>query len=201
MEPTLDGLRKSYFSTFLDMERMPNGVEYHGNRTQRYKDCLHGWHAVQAFYKASNTHRREMPHGVETSLQMVLPGTNALITGTIDLVEEDGGLVVYKISASAPTSEQALCEHEVQSVTYQMLMQDAGKAIPALSLVYVVTTQTPRIIRIESSAPDYHRQQSVLSIYKTVYEGIVNGRFFPSHGIQCSKCPYTRECMEWEKYR
>lgn len=196
-EYSIDRLRKSYFSAFLEREHIQKGVEYRGDNRFRHKNCLNGWKIVQAFLLSPEAKTGGLPRGVEVSLQMEVPGLHPLITGTIDLVQGDGGIVDYKTCTAVPNLHHALFEHEIQLVTYQLLMQDAGERVSSLSLVYLTKTKTPRIIRINGSLADKKRQQRVLSLYKSVYEGITSERFIPQPGMHCSWCPYTRECMTW----
>ncbi len=118
--------------------------------------------------------------------------------GTIDLVQSDMTAVDYKSAAAKPNPEQAAFEHELQLVTYQMMVEESTcKTPPSLDLIYLVKTKTPQVIRISGKLADEKRKRRVMDMYKVAYEGITNERFHPQPGMQCSWCPFRKECSGW----
>lgn len=67
-----------------------------------------------------------MPLGVEVGLSATIPGLPVPVRGVIDLVQHDLTAVDYKSAAAKPDAEHAAFDHELQLVTYQMMIEEAG---------------------------------------------------------------------------
>ena len=166
------------FSThFLELEKTEEPVDYADEETrQKVRSCA--WNTVKA-YMASDEVASQMPLGVE-------------------VVQHDLTAVDYKSAAAKPDAGHAAFDHELQLVTYQVMIEEAtGDTPPSLDLIYLVKTKTPQVIRVKTPPADEQRKQRIADLYKIAYEGITTERFHPQPGMQCSWCQYRRECTEW----
>jgi putative RecB family exonuclease len=141
---------------------------------------------------------KERPRAVEVLLHEVIPGLSVPLTGAIDLVEGDFTPVDFKSAAARPDPHQAAFDHEIQLVSYQLLMETAtGETPPSLDLVFLVKTKTPQVIRVKSRPADARRKRRVTALLETAVEGIATGRHYPQPGMHCSWCQYRTECKAW----
>lgn len=153
---------------------------------------------VVAAYLDSPEAMKGKPRAVEVLLKEDIPGLSVPLTGAMDLVEGNYIPVDFKSSAAKPDPGHAAFDHEIQLVSYQLLMEAAtGETPPSLDLVFLVKTKTPRVIRVSSPPADTRRKQRVTALLETAVEGIASNRFHPQPGIQCSWCQYRNECMAW----
>ena len=113
--------------------------------------------------------------------------------GVIELVQHDLTAKVYKSAAARPDAGHAAFNHELQLVTYQMMIEEAmGNTPPSLDLIYLVNTKTPQVIRVPANE---QRKQRVAELYRISYEGITIKRFHLQSGMQCTWCQYRTECV------
>jgi hypothetical protein len=153
---------------------------------------------VVAAYLDSPEAMKEKPRAVEVLLKEDIPGLSVPLTGAMDLVEGNYIPVDFKSAAAKPDPAHAAFDHEIQLVSYQLLMEAAtGESPPSLDLVFLVKTKTPQVIRVPSPPADAHRKRRVIALLETAVEGIASNRFHPQPGIQCSWCQYRNECMAW----
>jgi putative RecB family exonuclease len=131
-------------------------------------------------------------------LREEIPGLSVPLTGAMDLVEGNFTPVDFKSAAAKPDPSQAVFDHEIQLVSYQLLMETAtGEIPPSLDLVFLVKTKSPQVIRVSSPPANKRRKNRVIALLETAVEGIANDRYHPQPGMQCSWCQYRAECTSW----
>lgn len=189
-------MEEAFSTHFLELEKTEEPVDYADEETrQKVRSCA--WNTVKA-YMASDEVASQMPLGVEVGLSATIPGLPVPVRGVIDLVQHDLTAVDYKSAAAKPDAGHAAFDHELQLVTYQVMIEEAtGDTPPSLDLIYLVKTKTPQVIRVKTPPADEQRKQRIADLYKIAYEGITTERFHPQPGMQCSWCQYRRECTEW----
>jgi putative RecB family exonuclease len=126
-----------------------------------------------------------------------IPGLSVPLTGAMDLVEGNFTPVDFKSAAAKPDVGHAAFDHEIQLVSYQLLLEAIGEAPPSLDLVFLVKTKTPQVIRVASPPADTHRKRRVTALLETAVEGIANSRHHPQPSMACSWCQYRHECKAW----
>lgn len=190
-------VRDAYECAFLALELQEGPVSF---KDDAHRDKVRDDGArVVAAYLESGEAPTEPPRGVEVSLKETLPGLAVPLTGTLDLVLGDRTTVDFKSAASRPDPEQALFDHEIQLVSYQMLVESAtGETPPTLDLLYLVKTKTPQVIRLTSPPADDTRKRRVLGLLALAVEGIASGRFHPQPGPACAWCPFRTRCLAWQ---
>jgi putative RecB family exonuclease len=153
---------------------------------------------VVAAYLDSPEAMKEKPRAVEVMLKENIPGLSVPLTGAMDLVEGNFTPVDFKSAAAKPDSANAAFDHEIQLVSYQLLMEAAtGETPPSLDLVFLVKTKTPQVIRVKSPPADEHRKRRVVALLETAVQGISEDRFHPQPGMHCSWCQFKNECKAW----
>lgn len=189
-------MEEAFSAHFLELEKTEGPVDYADEETrQKVRSCA--WNAVKA-YMASNEVASQMPLGVEVDLSATIPGLPVPARGVIDLVQHNLTAVDYKSAAAKLDAGHAAFDHELQLVTYQMMIEEAtGDMPPSLDLIYLVKTKTPQVIRVKTPPANKQRKQRVADLYKIAYEGITTERFHPQPGMQCSWCQYRKECSKW----
>lgn len=189
-------MEKAFSSHFLELEKTEGPVDYINEETrQKVRSCA--WNTVKA-YMSSDEVSSQMPLGVEVGLSATIPGLPVPVRGVIDLVQHDLTAVDYKSAAAKPDAGHAAFDHELQLVTYQMMIEEAtGDTPPSLDLIYLVKTKTPQVIRVKISPANEQRKQRITDLYKITYEGITTERFHPQPGMQCTWCQYRKECSGW----
>ena len=167
------------------------------DEAERDKARLDGLRVVAAYLDSPEAMKGK-PRAVEVLLKENIPGLSVPLTGAMDLVESDYTPVDFKSAAAKPDKENAAFDHEIQLVSYQLLMEIAtGQSPPSLDLVFLVKTKTPQIIRVSSPPADAHRKRRVIALLETAVKGIAASRYHPQPGMQCSWCQYKNECMAW----
>lgn len=198
-EDSSEATMEEAFSThFLELEKTEGPVDYAHEET-RQKVRYYAWNTVKA-YMASNEVASQMPLGVEVGLSAAIPGLSVPVRGVIDLVQHDLTAVDFKSTAAKPDAGHTAFDHELQLVTYQMMIEEAtGDTPPSLDLIYLIKTKTPQVIRVKTPPADEQRKQRVADLYRIAYEGITTERFHPQPGMQCTWCQYRKECSGWCK--
>ena len=191
-------MEETFSINFLELEKTEGPVDYADEEThQKVRSCA--WNTVKAYMNSDEVSSR-MPLGVEVGLSATIPGLPVPVRGVIDLVQHDLTAVDYKSAAAKPDASHAAFDHELQLVTYQMMVEEAtGDTPPSLDLIYLVKTKTPQVIRIKTPPADEQRKQRIADLYRIAYEGIITERFHPQPGMQCSWCQYMKECSGWCK--
>lgn len=191
-------MEETFSAHFLELEKTEGPVDYVDEETrQRVRSSA--WNTVKA-YMNSDEVSSQMPLGVEVGLSATIPGLPVPVRGTIDLVQHDLTAVDYKSSSAKPDASHVAFDHELQLVTYQMMIEEAtGDTPPSLDLIYLVKTKTPQVIRVKTSPANEQRKQRIINLYKIAYEGITTEHFHPQPGMQCSWCQYRKECSGWSR--
>jgi putative RecB family exonuclease len=187
--------RTAYESAFLRLEREEGPVNF-DDAAEREK-CRQDGLRVVAAYLDSPEAMKEKPRAVEVQLREEIPGLSVPLTGAMDLVEGNFTPVDFKSAAAKPDPDNAAFDHEIQLVSYQLLLEAIGETPSSLDLVFLVKTKTPQVIRVQSPPADVHRKQRVTALLETAVEGISSNRHHPQPGMHCSWCQYRNECKAW----
>lgn len=186
----------SYEKAFSDLERDEGPVRFKDDK-DREKVRQDGLRVVAAYLDSPEA-MKEKPRAVEVLLKEDIPGLSVPLTGAMDLVEGNFTPVDFKSAAAKPNPSHAAFDHEIQLVSYQLLMEAAtGETPPSLDLVFLVKTKTPQVIRISSPSADAHRKLRVVSLLETAVQGIAEDRFHPQPSMACSWCAFRNECAAW----
>ena len=191
-----EAIAAAYERAFADLERDEGPVNYKGDehREEVRQDGLR----VIAAYLDSPEAMKGKPRAVEVMLTEEVAGLSVPLKGAMDLVEGNYIPVDFKSAAAKPDPAHAAFDHEMQLVSYQLLMEAAtGETPPSLDLVFLVKTKTPQVIRVSSPPADERRKRRVTALLETAVEGIAAGRYHPQPGMQCSWCQFRNECMAW----
>ena len=195
-EDTPESVAAAFGHAFDELEREEGPVKWKGDadRTKAYEAGLR----VLAAYLDSTEAMKERPRAVEVLLKEDIPGLSVPLTGAMDLVEGNFTPVDFKSAAAKPDPANAAFDHEIQLVSYQLLMEAAtGETPPSLDLVFLVKTKTPQVIRVSSPPADAHRKLRVVSLLETAVQGISEDRFHPQPSMACSWCAFRNECKAW----
>lgn len=185
-----------YERLFTELERDEGPVNFE-DEDAREKVRLDGLRVVAAYLDSPESLKGK-PRAVEVLLKESIPGLSVPLTGAMDLVEANYTPVDFKSAAAKPDKDNAAFDHEIQLVSYQLLMETAtGQIPPALDLVFLVKTKTPQVIRVSSPPADTHRKRRVIGLLETAVQGIAAHRYHPQPGMQCSWCQFKTECMAW----
>lgn len=182
---------------FLALEAAEGPVNYDDD-ADREKSRLDGLRVLAA-YLDSPSSVRDKPRAVEVKLTENIPGLSVPLTGAMDLVEGNFVPVDFKSASSKPDPSGAVFDHEIQLVSYQLLLEAAGESPPSLDLVFLVKTKTPQVIRVSGKPADAKRKHRVLCLLETAVTGIAEGRYHPQPSMHCSWCQFRNECMRWPK--
>ena len=186
----------AFDKAFADLERDEGPVNF-DDQAAREKCRLDGLRVVAAYLDSPEALKGK-PRAVEVLLKESIPGLSVPLTGAMDLVEGDFTPVDFKSAAAKPDPDNAAFDHEIQLVSYQLLMEAAtGESPPSLDLVFLVKTKTPQVIRVSSPPANERRKLRVIALLETAVQGIATGCFYPQPGMHCSWCQYRNECMAW----
>ncbi len=190
-----EAVAAAYEKSFNDLERDEGPVKYK-DADAREKARQDGLRVVAAYLDSPEA-MKEKPRAVEVLLKEDIPGLSVPLTGAMDLVENNFTPVDFKSAAAKPDPANAAWDHEIQLVSYQLLLEAIGETPPSLDLVFLVKTKTPQVIRVQSPPADAHRKRRVTALLETAAEGIAAGRHHPQPGMHCSWCQYRNECRAW----
>ena len=161
-----DAIAAAYERSFTDLERDEGPVNF-DDEAEREKARLDGLRVVAAYLDSPDAMKGK-PRAVEVLLKENIPGLSVPLTGAMDLVEGNFTPVDFKSAAAKPDKDNAAFDHEIQLVSYQLLMEIAtGQVPPSLDLVFLVKTKTPQIIRVTSPPADEHRKRRVVALLET----------------------------------
>ncbi|MBN8460983.1 MAG: PD-(D/E)XK nuclease family protein [Verrucomicrobia bacterium] len=191
-----EAVAAAYDRAFHELERDEGPVNF-DDEADREKNRLDGLRVIAAYLDSSEVLTGK-PRAVEVLLKESIPGLSVPLTGAMDLVASDYTPVDFKSTASRPDPWGAAFDHEIQLVSYQLLMEAAtGVTPPSLDLVFLVKTKTPQVIRVKSPPADARRKRRVVALLETVVAGIAEGRYHPQPSMPCSWCQFKNECMNW----
>ena len=190
-----EAIASAFDKAFADLERDEGPVNF-DDEAEREKVRLDGLRVVAAYLDSPEA-MKDKPRAVEVLLKEEIAGLSVPLTGAMDLVEGNFTPVDFKSAAAKPDAANAAFDHEIQLVSYQLLLEAIGESPPSLDLVFLVKTKTPQVIRVSSPPADAHRKRRVVALLETAVEGIASGRFHPQPGMHCSWCQFRNECMAW----
>jgi putative RecB family exonuclease len=191
-----EAIAAAYEKAFVDLERDEGPVNFKDD-ARREKSRLDGLRVVAAYLDSAEA-MNDKPRAVEVRLTESIPGLSVPLTGAMDLVESDFTPVDFKSAAAKPDPAKVAFDHEIQLVSYQLLLEvAAGESPPSLDLVFLVKTKKPQTIRVKSPPANARRKRRVVALLETVVEGIAAGRYHPQPGMQCAWCQFRNECMGW----
>ena len=190
-----EAIAAAYDLAFQRLERDEGPVNFDDD-TEREKVRIDGLRVIAAYLDSPEA-MKEKPRAVEVMLKEDIPGLSVPLTGAMDLVEGNFTPVDFKSAAARPDSANAVFDHEIQLVSYQLLLEAIGETPPSLDLVFLVKTKTPQVIRISSPPANAQRKRRVTALLETAVEGIASNRHHPQPGMHCSWCQFKNECMAW----
>lgn len=190
-----EAVATAFEESFLRLEREEGPVS-HQSEEKREK-CRQDGLRVIAAYLDSPEEPKDKPRAVEVFLKEDISGLSVPLVGAIDLVEQNYTPVDFKSASSKPDANTAVMDHEIQLVSYQLLLEAVGETPPQLDLVYLVKTKVPQVIRVSAPPADRQRKDRVIRILNTAVEGIAEGRHHPQPGMHCSWCQFRHECAKW----
>jgi putative RecB family exonuclease len=195
-DDSVEAIAGAYEDAFLRLERDEGPVNFE-DAAEREKVRLDGLRVIAAYLDSPEA-LTEMPRAVEVLLKEEIPGLSVPLTGAMDLVMGNLTPVDFKSAAAKPDARNAVFDHEIQLVSYQLLMEAAtGESPPSLDLVFLVKTKTPQVIRVQSPPADAHRKRRVTALLETAVTGIAESRYHPQPSMSCSWCQYKNECLAW----
>ncbi len=191
-----ESIAAAFEKAFSDLERDEGPVNFDDD-ADRESTRLDGLRVVAAYLDSPEA-MKEKPRAVEVMLKEPILGLSVPLKGAMDLIEGNFTPVDFKSAVSKPDKANATFDHEIQLVSYQLLMEAAtGESPPSLDLVFLVKTKTPQIIRVKSPPADAHRKRRVIALLETAVEGIASNRHHPQPGMQCSWCQFKNKCIAW----
>lgn len=190
-----DTIAAAYEQAFNALELDEGPVNFKSD-ADREKSRLDGLRVIAAYLDSPEA-MKEKPRAVEVMLKEEIPGLSVPLTGVMDLIEGNYTPVDFKSAAAKPDKAHAAFDHEIQLVSYQLLLESIGETPPSLDLVFLVKTKTPQVIRVPSPPANERRKQRVIALLELAVEGIASNRFHPQPGMQCSWCQFKNECLRW----
>jgi putative RecB family exonuclease len=191
-----EAIAAAYEEAFTKLERDEGPVRFKDD-AERDEVRLDGLRVVAAYLDSPEA-MSEKPRAVEVMLKEDIPGLSVPLTGAMDLVEGNYTPVDFKSAASKPDKAGAAFDHEIQLVSYQLLMEAAiGESPPSLDLVFLVKTKKPQTIRVKSPPANAQRKRRVVALLETAVQGIAAGLYHPQPGMHCPWCQFKNECMAW----
>lgn len=195
-DDSVEAVAAAFEESFVTLEKDDGPVDYKDEKA-RDKARQDGLRVIAAYLDSPEA-LKERPKAVEVMLSEKVEGLSVPLTGVVDLVRQDLTPVDFKSAASRTEPQQALFDHELQLVSYQLMLEEVtGETPPALDLVFLVKTKTPQVVRVSSPPADRHRKQRVVRMLETAVEGIAEERFHPQPGMHCSWCSFRKECSAW----
>ena len=192
-----EAVAAAFDQAFQRLERDEGPVRFDDD-TEREKNRLDGLRVVAAYLDSPEA-MTGMPRAVEVFMREDIAGLSVPLVGAMDLVRGNYTPVDFKSAAAKPDPAGAAFDHEIQLVSYQMLMEAAtGVTPPSLDLVFLVKTKVPQVIRVSSPPADAHRKRRVTALLETAVSGIADNRHHPQPSMHCSWCQYKNECIAWE---
>ena len=195
-DDSVEAVAAAFEESFDTLEKEDGPVDYKDEKA-RDKARQDGLRVISAYLDSPEA-LKERPKAVEVMLSEKIEGLSAPLTGVVDLVRQDLTPVDFKSAASRTDPQQALFDHELQLVSYQLMLEEVtGETPPALDLVFLIKTKTPQVVRVSSPPADRYRKQRVVRMLETAVEGIAAERFHPQPGMHCSWCQFRKKCTGW----
>ena len=195
-DDSTEAVAAAFDESFSRLETEDGPVNF-DDADEREKTRLDGLRVLAAYLDSPEA-IKEKPRAVEVMLREEIPGLSVPLTGAMDLVKGNFTPVDFKSAAGRPDAASAAFDHEIQLVSYQLLLEaTTGETPPSLDLVFLVKTKTPQVIRVSSPPADGHRKRRVTALLETAVEGIANNRHYPQPSMHCSWCQFRNECLAW----
>ena len=195
-DDSVEAVAAAFEESFETLEKEDGPVDYKDEKA-RDKARQDGLRVISAYLDSPEA-LKERPKAVEVMLSEKIEGLSVPLAGVVDLVRQDLTPVDFKSAASRTDPQQALFDHELQLVSYQLMLEEVtGETPPTLDLVFLVKTKTPQVVRVSSPPADRHRKQRVVRMLETAVEGIAEERFHPQPGMPCMWCQFRKDCSEW----
>lgn len=127
-----DAVATAFEEAFTALERDEGPVSFE-DEAERQKCRLDGLRVVAAYLDSPEA-MKDKPRAVEVLLKEEIPGLSVPLTGAMDLVEGNFTPVDFKSAAAKPDPGNAAFDHEIQLVSYQLLLEAIGESPPSLDL-------------------------------------------------------------------
>jgi putative RecB family exonuclease len=158
-----------------------------------------GERLLQAYLLSGVQPVEEKPLGVEVAVREAVPGIALPLYGIIDFVRPGPVAVDFKTVGSTPNGQVESWLHELQLVTYSLLIEAAtGEAIRQCELVFLVRTRQPKVIVETLPGPTVTQRRRFASLADTYQRAVRDEDYYPSPGQHCAWCPFRQECSAWE---
>jgi putative RecB family exonuclease len=122
-DDSVEAMAAAYEHAFLRLELDEGPVNF-DDHAEREKVRLDGLRVIAAYLDSPEA-MNEKPRAVEVTLREEIPGLSVPLTGAMDLVTADYRPVDFKSAAARPDPKQAAFDHEIQLVSYQILIEEA----------------------------------------------------------------------------
>lgn len=189
---------KKYHQAWLDLEKI-DPPEYK-NANHRKELLETGARVVRAYLNSEIAQVGGKPTGVEVKLESHDHPYDGPLVGIIDLVRKGNIVVDFKTAAATPSNlDMEAFLNESQLVCYQMLIEEnTGEKVKGLELIYLIKTKTPKIIRHQLPPATQQQKDRFMAMFSEYVDGVYHEVFYPSPGMQCSYCPYVKQCKQWK---
>ncbi len=186
---------EAYNKAFVDQEAA-DPVNYKSG--EREKLLEKGELMLKTYWDSDHAKMEDIPLGVEVKLEEDFAELPSPLMGYVDLVRPGNIPVDFKTCAATPNLELEAFNHELQLVTYQILIEQAtGEEVEARELVFLVKTKTPKVIVHRLPPADQAAKDRFWSIAQEAVTGVYEERFYPQPGMACSWCSFRKECSAW----
>jgi CRISPR/Cas system-associated exonuclease Cas4 (RecB family) len=117
------------------------------------------------------------------------------------LRDDDGQTRIREIKTTSRSYSESEVASSLQPTCYASALFELTGEEPAIELVALVKTRTPKLQKIEAirNQSDFRRLGDVI---EAVQRGVDSGVFYPVESpLNCSSCSYHRECRGWSGTR
>lgn len=163
------------------------------------KQSMDGERVLLAYMISGVQPLAERPIGVEVPLKEDIPDLPLPLYGIVDLIRPGPVAVDFKTVAATPNLEIEGWLHEVQLVTYALLIEAAtGEPIEGSELVFLVKTKQPKVIAHRVEAPTPVQRARFRTLANQYVKAVQNQDYYPCPGQHCSWCPFREPCAAWQ---
>ena len=184
------------FLEYWASEQNENPVEW-GEDEDRHRDKA--WSLVTAYLEQNPVPVNEAVEGVEVRLEMQLPEHPTTLVGIVDLIRGGSGsiLVEYKTAAQTTNPKLLGIKHQTQLTAYSLLFEDAVGHEPAeLQIHSVIKVKSPHVTTTRLPASNQRQKDQFFRAVDSWANGVSDGDWVASPGLQCAGCPYFARCLE-----
>jgi putative RecB family exonuclease len=154
---------------------------------------------VTAYLEQNPVPVNEAVEGVEVRLEMQLPERPTTLVGIVDLIRGGSGsiLVEYKTAAQTTNPKLLGIKHQTQLTAYSLLFEDAVGHEPAeLQIHSVIKVKSPHVTTTRLPASNQRQKDQFFRAVDSWANGVSEGDWVASPGLQCAGCPYFARCLE-----